>query len=69
MKIEEVEELRSAKFVRGGGARDAADGGSGRTDNGRGRGLGGCGATFTAQGSRRGTWGQLVERTVEVQLN
>jgi hypothetical protein len=49
--------------------KGAAEGESGWSGSGRGSGLGGCGATFTAHDSRRGTRGQLVEGTVEVQLN
>ena|ERR1700686_4641410 len=49
--------------------KGGADGDGGRSSSGRRRGRNGCGATFTAHDSRRGRRGQLVEGTVEVQLN
>jgi hypothetical protein len=58
-----------AGLIESGDGDGAADGDGGRSGSGRGRGIGGCGATFTAHDSRRGTRGQLVEVTVEVQLN
>ena len=58
-----------AGLIDNGDRNGAADGNGTRGGNGRGRRRVGFFATFTADDSRRGTRGQLVEGTVEVQLN